>query len=201
MKYFGAFLVFTSINTSLLAVTENEFVSAVANDDRATMEQYLQERNDINERDRDGWTALTKAASLGKLDTVKYLLSKGANINATQKWYWSPLLYAVTKANIDLIKILLSNPNINVNEKQNPERLTVVDRVPDILEHLPEEQVDRFLEGVTLVLQKGASFYNAMEGAENHTRFGDEQRKKRFGKLIDVLKRAERERPFRVIIK
>lgn len=51
----------------------------------AVLKLLLDRGANVNARDRDGWTALTKAATHIKTDTVKFLLDNGADIN--QKGY------------------------------------------------------------------------------------------------------------------
>ncbi|EED90829.1 ankyrin domain-containing protein, partial [Thalassiosira pseudonana CCMP1335] len=47
--------------------------------------------SDVNFRDYDRRTALHVASSEGRLDVVKYLVSKGAKVNRSDRWGGSPL--------------------------------------------------------------------------------------------------------------
>ena len=59
--------------------------------------------------DATGWTALMFASSNGKLDLVKYLISKGADVNLKAKDGTSALSLALKDKNDDIIKILKAN--------------------------------------------------------------------------------------------
>ena len=50
---------------------------------------------DIDQRDKDGATALIRAAEKGDLKTVRTLLENGADINAADKNGWTALMKAV----------------------------------------------------------------------------------------------------------
>ncbi len=56
--------------------------------------------------DAAGWTALMFAANNGKLDLVKYLISKGADVNLKAKDGTSALSWAVKEKYDEIIKIL-----------------------------------------------------------------------------------------------
>jgi ankyrin repeat protein len=62
---------------------------------------------DIDQRDKDGATALIRAAEKGDLKTVRTLLENGADINAADKNGWTALMKAVKghhlKTTADLI--------------------------------------------------------------------------------------------------
>jgi ankyrin repeat protein len=59
--------------------------------------------------DATGWTAIMFASSNGKLDLVKYLISKGADVNLKAKDGTSALSLALKEKNDDIIKILKAN--------------------------------------------------------------------------------------------
>jgi ankyrin repeat protein len=59
--------------------------------------------------DATGWTAIMFASSNGKLDLVKYLISKGADVNLKAKDGTSALSLALKDKNDDIIKILKDN--------------------------------------------------------------------------------------------
>src|ERR1043166_2063257 len=73
--------------------------------DRSRIESFLEESgNDINYQDtrddppacpRKGWTFLHYAAFDAHVDTIKYLVSRGANVNITDSLGRTPLHYAV----------------------------------------------------------------------------------------------------------
>ena len=59
--------------------------------------------------DATGWTALMFASSNGKLDLVKYLISKKANLNLKAKDGTTALSLAMKDKNEEIIKILKDN--------------------------------------------------------------------------------------------
>ena len=60
------------------------------------MVEYLVAKGvDINEKNKNKWTALHLAASNGKKDMVEYLIAKGADIHAKNNEQWTALHFAV----------------------------------------------------------------------------------------------------------
>lgn len=77
--------------------------------DIAEVKRLIEEcKVDINTCDHDGRTALHLAAAEGRLDIVKYLLSKNANINGFDRFHNTPLDDAVAGRKADVIKHLKS---------------------------------------------------------------------------------------------
>ena len=69
----------------------------------------------IDQRDKDGATALIRAAEKGELKTVRDLLENGADINAADKNGWTALMKAVKARSHEAVDILLAagaDPNI-----------------------------------------------------------------------------------------
>tara|TARA_R110002050_G_scaffold118733_4_gene236272 strand:+ start:263 stop:514 length:252 start_codon:yes stop_codon:yes gene_type:complete len=60
----------------------------------------------VNDADYDKRTALHLAASEGKLDTVKYLISMGANVNAVDRFGNTPLQDAIDSRRSELVEHL-----------------------------------------------------------------------------------------------
>lgn len=67
---------------------------ACANNDLATIQQYLAYIPDINQRNKKGWNAIIIAAYGRHLDLLKYLVKQGADINSTNYKGTSVLMYA-----------------------------------------------------------------------------------------------------------
>jgi ankyrin repeat protein len=81
-------------------------------EEQAEIDWFIAEYgNDVNAVDTDGKTLLHKAAELGKISVVKYLVSNGADIHARTKDGEddTPLHLAVKIGNIDVVQFLVSN--------------------------------------------------------------------------------------------
>ncbi|KAI3893433.1 hypothetical protein MKX03_020277, partial [Papaver bracteatum] len=63
---------------------------------------------DVNSKDREGHTPLFEATILGHLDTIRYLLEKGANADARTDTNYTPLHCAARKGDTKIINLLLS---------------------------------------------------------------------------------------------
>ncbi|EKX32398.1 hypothetical protein GUITHDRAFT_82333, partial [Guillardia theta CCMP2712] len=59
--------------------------------------------------DREGWTALHKAAANGKADILRSLLAQGSNVNAQTKNGRTPLYLAAVDGNEECVMLLLAN--------------------------------------------------------------------------------------------
>ena len=70
----------------------------------------LKKGEDVNAQltgaDATGWTALMFAASNGKLDLIKYLISKGTDVNLKAKDGTTALSLAIKEKNDEIIKVL-----------------------------------------------------------------------------------------------
>lgn len=79
----------------------------------------------IKYRTKDGYTALHFASCDGFLDTVKWLLLKGADINAQDKNLYTPLLFAVINNHHEIAQYLLEQKaSVDLAEKDNRTPLT-----------------------------------------------------------------------------
>jgi len=75
--------------------------------DVVLVERFLNEFDlDVNEKDYLHETLLFFAVKAESLDTVKFLISLGADINVSSLHGWSPLMYAVLKKNVDILYFL-----------------------------------------------------------------------------------------------
>ncbi|KAI3855614.1 hypothetical protein MKX03_013999 [Papaver bracteatum] len=72
--------------------------------------KYLLEtlKFDVDSKDGKGYTPLFHAMSKGHLDTVRYLLEKGANVDASDGTNETPLQYAAREGDTKLMAFLLS---------------------------------------------------------------------------------------------
>ncbi|KAG0181013.1 hypothetical protein DFQ29_009547 [Apophysomyces sp. BC1021] len=72
----------------------------------------------VDSRDKEGETALLKAAYEGRFSLVKYLLSKNANIHQKDKDGWTALHNACSKGCLPIVRLLVENgANVNVRSK------------------------------------------------------------------------------------
>ncbi|OQS07308.1 hypothetical protein THRCLA_20181 [Thraustotheca clavata] len=63
----------------------------------------------VNIETKQGWTALTKAASLGEVDTINMLISHGANIDQETKLRHNPLTWASYSGHKEAVQLLLQH--------------------------------------------------------------------------------------------
>ena len=115
------------INQPSAAFTVNDSpVSSAAFYRELEIVRYLVDRGANIEHDR--YLALRKAARAGRLDTVRYLLSLGAQIDSHTNG-WTALTYAAHEGHADVVAFLLkegANPNIKDSDSgRNLLRTTV----------------------------------------------------------------------------
>lgn len=84
----------------------------------AAVEHMKEEGIDVNNKDGSGWSALTWACKMGRLDVARYLLTVGADIDSTDKNGDTPLMWACRKNQIEVVDFLVvANAFVdNVNE-------------------------------------------------------------------------------------
>jgi hypothetical protein len=68
----------------------------------------LRKGMDVNERDREGKTALSIAAEHDCIAVAKLLLDRSADVNASDSLRRTPLMWACSQGNYDMIELLLS---------------------------------------------------------------------------------------------
>lgn len=124
--------------------TEKAFLEAAANGDIDTLRDYLDKRKDyIEARDKNsGDTALILAARNNQVETMRFLVAKGASIrranNETQE---VPMHAAVRAGAVDALTFLLSQPHgadhINLSsDGGTPLQLAITQEQPGILKQL-----------------------------------------------------------------
>lgn len=99
---------------------------AAAGEDNLNIVKYLIEEckiavddPEIDSEGKPGWTALQTASFNGKIETVKYLVGKGADINSKfRDDGCTPLLYALQNNKIEVAKFLIENKS-DVDIKNN----------------------------------------------------------------------------------
>ncbi|XP_069670545.1 uncharacterized protein [Periplaneta americana] len=70
---------------------------------------YTTTKERLEIRDSDHRTPLFWAAVKGRLETVKMLVSKGANVNTDDAWKQTPLYYAISGCHAEVVKFLIEN--------------------------------------------------------------------------------------------
>jgi len=76
---------------------------------------------DLNYQEADGETLLMIAATDGRLEAVKFLISKGANIHLISEQYdWNALTAACKRGYREIVEVLLKAGAVN-NKTQKPE--------------------------------------------------------------------------------
>lgn len=92
---------------------------AAANGDLRTVQALLNAPGiEIDAKKPNGLTALMIAASHGKSDVVKALISRGADINLAANNSWTPLMFAAEKGDLGTVQALLTTPGISIDERQ-----------------------------------------------------------------------------------
>ena len=92
---------------------DKDLVSAAANGDTSKVESLLAEGANIEAHANDDWTALTIAAERGRVDTVRFLLEKGARVNAKEGGGHTPLFWAERNNHKEVAELLKSAGGIN----------------------------------------------------------------------------------------
>ena len=91
-------------------------------EDLQSLQKVLKDQHQINIYDEYGFTPLTQACFMNKIDIARWLLTKGANPNIADLSGYSALHWAVDNNNLELVKLLLdykADPN-NHTEKSQP---------------------------------------------------------------------------------
>ena len=77
----------------------------------------IEQGANINEKSKNGWTALMYACKNGHLEVTKMLLEQGANINEKSKRGWSALMFSCFNGHLEISKMLLEQ-GANINDKE-----------------------------------------------------------------------------------
>ena len=81
---------------------------------------------DVNIADLSGRTPIFYAVEQGQTDTLRNLLSLGADVNAKDNNGVTALMRASSKKQQECLNVLLKQKNINVNEKDFQDRTAIV---------------------------------------------------------------------------
>jgi len=69
----------------------------------------VNQKAEINAKDKDDWTPLHYAAQQGHLSVVEYLVNQKANINPTNKYNQTPLGVAMQNGKSNVVEFLKRN--------------------------------------------------------------------------------------------
>ena len=123
MSKYVVFFITLSIGTLIIGYhsyskksTQKLFIEAAYKGDIALLEKYLELGANIDGYAFDDWTALTIAAREGKIDTVKWLVSNGADVNLPEGGGNTPLFWANESGNQELV-IFLSKITRKIRKK------------------------------------------------------------------------------------
>jgi ankyrin repeat protein len=108
---------------TLSAREPGALLDAVRSDDRASVERLLKAGADPNEREQDGATPLSWAATRANTAIAALLLKAGANPNLTNELGLSPLAIAIANGAADLAGRLLesgADPNVARENGETP---------------------------------------------------------------------------------
>ncbi len=116
------FLIILLVVVFFLSSCKSLTKCAISGDNRC-LDELIGKGEDINKHDQWGWTPLLWAVYYGNLETVQFLITKGANVNArTMDDYMSvykdstPLIIASKYENADIAGLLIKNGAV-VNHK------------------------------------------------------------------------------------
>ena len=74
----------------------------------------LDESFDLNSRDDDGYTALSRAAQVGQVATVQLLIERGAEIESKNRWGRTPLSEAASCGREAVVQLLIERDDVNI---------------------------------------------------------------------------------------
>jgi len=93
-----------------------DLIIAVEKGDTVTVQTLLTQGADVNEKSKDGWTALTIAAMKGHVAIVRMLLAAGADVNAKSPSGKTALMLTATIGHTATVQALLA-AGADVNAK------------------------------------------------------------------------------------
>ncbi|HEX4999201.1 MAG TPA: ankyrin repeat domain-containing protein [Terriglobia bacterium] len=85
------------------------FIKQAGEGDTIAVRTFLEAGMDVDQRDTDGFTALIKAAQMGRTETVQFLIAAGANPNlGSAKTQSSPLMHGAERGDLTMLRALLA---------------------------------------------------------------------------------------------
>ena len=73
------------------------------------VEKLIQDGDDVNVADSDGWFPIHWASFYRNLELCKVLINAGANVNSINSEGWTPLHFAVVELDFDLFDFLIDS--------------------------------------------------------------------------------------------
>ena len=104
-------------------------IEAIKNNDTNQINFILKgKKANINDKDKDGWTALIWASYEGHLGVVQYLADNGANINDKDNDGWTALMRASWRGYSEIVKYLIEiGADINIKNDKGETALDLAD--------------------------------------------------------------------------
>ncbi|KAK0094162.1 hypothetical protein PV326_011661 [Microctonus aethiopoides] len=102
----------TTLNRSdsMVSLCYGPLANYIAEDDFNSFQNFLEDKKvTIDERDENGGTVLTLAASKGKIQFVRELINHGADVNVEDFDHWTPLLCAAKEGHSEVCFELLEH--------------------------------------------------------------------------------------------
>ena len=119
-KFFTALIVLCFLSLNMMQFTGcstggSLLMQSAYKGDIESLQQSLDDGEDINQRDARGYTPLMTATYYNFYSIADYLLKNGADIDAQGKDGRTALILATCNKNIRIIKLLMKyNPNVDV---------------------------------------------------------------------------------------
>jgi len=82
---------------------------AINNSDLESLKKFLENGEDVNSRNKEGWTLLMAALERKNSNFANFLIDKGADINIKTNLGWTALMFAIEYKVIDIAKTLIKN--------------------------------------------------------------------------------------------
>ena len=114
----GATFAYSGYPSSSTPLFSQDFFDAILNSDIELVEHLLKNGAKVNQRNKDGWTALYLAARERNIEIVKVLLKdKNIDVNATHADKYTVLHWGALINDLELVTLLLTDERLKVNEK------------------------------------------------------------------------------------
>jgi len=139
------------------------------------------EKFDVNYADKEGWTPLHYAASWGKVNSISFLLEKGADLEATNAKGWTPFHNALYYGHKDTAAFILSKGG-KATVPPISKSSNVCDNVTPKLQHLLQEilsEEKRRLRAATVVVnlpKLSQDMKYLLQAVENGRNLTDEEK-------------------------
>ena len=95
-----------------------KLIEVCANGEKKDVKELIDMGADVNQKDKDGWTALMCASYRGCKEVVELLIEKGADVNAKTNGGKTALMEASAYGDKEIIELLIQN-GADVNQKNN----------------------------------------------------------------------------------